>query len=160
MRNRCTGSRGNVTVLSKLCHATDRPGGERLRADGAARLRRSAAPSADICRCASNFSRKQNSKRLRNRANPRSVSMLDLQGTNCKASGRNEFTGTTDFQSVAWCYSTDWKSVVQIADGKFYPAARLKKQRRKTNPADHACRICRRPGRMVELIVRCFTSLK
>ena len=34
--------------------------------------------------------------------------------------------GTTDFQSVAWCYSTDWKSVVQIADGKFYPAARLK----------------------------------
>ena len=43
-----------------------------------------------------------------------------------KASGRNEFTGTTDFQSVAWCYSTDWKSVVQIADGKFYPAARLK----------------------------------
>ena len=42
-----------------------------------------------------------------------------------KARGRNEFTGTTDFQSVAWCYSTDWKSVVQIADGKFYPAARL-----------------------------------
>ena len=41
------------------------------------------------------------------------------------ASGRNEFTGTTDFQSVAWCYSTDWKSVVQIANGKFYPAARL-----------------------------------
>ena len=41
-----------------------------------------------------------------------------------KARGRNEFTGTTDFQSVAWCYSTDWKSVVQIADGKFYPAAR------------------------------------
>ena len=33
------------------------------------------------------------------------------------ASGRNEFTGTTDFQSVAWCYSTDWKSVVQIAEG-------------------------------------------
>ena len=44
-----------------------------------------------------------------------------------KASGRNEFTGTTDFQSVAWCYSTDWKSVVQIADGKLYPAARLKR---------------------------------
>ncbi len=46
--------------------------------------------------------------------------------TSIKASGRNEFTGTTDFQSVAWCYSTDWKSVVQIANGKFYPAARLR----------------------------------
>ena len=42
-----------------------------------------------------------------------------------KATGRNEFTGTTDFQSVAWDYSTDWKSVIQIADGKFYPAGRL-----------------------------------
>ena len=45
----------------------------------------------------------------------------------CKATGRNEFTGTTDFQSVAWDYSTDWKSIVQIADGKFYPAGRLSK---------------------------------
>ena len=39
-----------------------------VRADGAARLRRSAAPSADNCRFAEIFSVKQNSQRLLNKA--------------------------------------------------------------------------------------------
>ena len=38
-----------------------------VRADGAARLRRSASPSADTCRFAEIFSLKQNSQRLLNR---------------------------------------------------------------------------------------------